>query len=162
MQFRELILCERLGWEQIQRPTGRILENRVQHRRVVAERLPRRRRRDHDDVSAGEGVIQRLRLMDVQLRDPSCCQRVAQPLVESRRKRRVSPRHCRQASQRRDVQIRRIGTVDCSAGETVKRVVEGAVAPGSRDQTAACTHPVAHGWRWYQSARGRSRGESGS
>ena len=60
LQLGELILRERLGRKQIQRAARRVLQDRVQDRRVVAERLARRRRRDHDDVAAGERVLDRL------------------------------------------------------------------------------------------------------
>ena len=57
LQLGELILRERLRRKQIQRAAGRILQNRVQDRRVVAERLARRRRRDHDHVAAGRARV---------------------------------------------------------------------------------------------------------
>ena len=52
VQLRELILRQRLGRKEIQRARRRILQDRVQHRRVVAERLARRRRRNRDDIAA--------------------------------------------------------------------------------------------------------------
>ena len=69
LQLGELILRERLGRKQIQRAARRILQDRIEHRRVVAERLARRGRRDHDDVPAGERVLDRLGLVRVELRD---------------------------------------------------------------------------------------------
>ncbi len=39
MQFRELVLREGFGREQIQRARGRVLQDRVHHRHVVAERF---------------------------------------------------------------------------------------------------------------------------
>ena len=59
LQLGELILRERLGRKQIQRAARRILQDRVQDRRVVAERLARRGRRDDDDVAAGQRVVDR-------------------------------------------------------------------------------------------------------
>ena len=68
VQFGELILRERLGWKQIQGAARGILQDRIQHGRVVAERLARRRRRDHHHVTAGERVLDRLGLVSVELR----------------------------------------------------------------------------------------------
>ena len=56
MQFGELILRERLRRKQIQRARRRILQDALEDRRVVAERLARRRRRDDDDVAPAERV----------------------------------------------------------------------------------------------------------
>ena len=84
MQLGELILRERLGRKQIQRARGRILQDRVQHRRVVTERLARRRRRDRDDVAAGEHVLERFRLMGIELLDAA-----------SRQRRDAAARQCR-------------------------------------------------------------------
>ena len=76
LQLGELILRERLGRKEIQRAARRILQDRVEDRRVVAERLARRGRRDDDDVPAGERVLDRFGLMRVELIDaarPSAC-----------------------------------------------------------------------------------------
>ena len=89
LQLGELILRQRLGRKQIQRAARRILKNRVQDRRVVTERLARGRRRDDDDVAAGERVVDRLGLMRVELIDAARLQRLLQPRVERLRKRRV-------------------------------------------------------------------------
>ena len=59
VQFGELILRERFRRKEIQRARRRILEDRVEHRRVVAERLSRRGRRHRDDVAPGERVRER-------------------------------------------------------------------------------------------------------
>ena len=77
LQLGELILRERLGRKQIQRAARRVLQDRVQDRRVVAERLARRRRRDDDDVAAGERVLDRLGLMRVELLDAARRERAA-------------------------------------------------------------------------------------
>ncbi len=69
VQLGELILRERLGRKQIQRARRRVLQDRVEDRRVVAERLARRGRRDRDDVPAGEHVLERFRLVRVELLD---------------------------------------------------------------------------------------------
>ena len=67
VQLGELILRQRLGRKEVQRARRRILQDRVQHRRVVAERLARSRRRDRDDVAPGEHVRERLGLVRVEL-----------------------------------------------------------------------------------------------
>ena len=69
LQLGELILRERLGRKQIQRAARRVLQDRVEHRRVVAERLARRGRRDDDDVAAGQRVLDRFGLVRVELMD---------------------------------------------------------------------------------------------
>ena len=56
VQLGELILCECLGRKQVQRPRRRVVQDRVEHRRVVAERLARRRRGHDDDAAAAQGV----------------------------------------------------------------------------------------------------------
>ena len=81
VQLRQLVLRQRLGREQIQRARRRILQDRVEHGRVVAERLARRGRRDRDDVAAGEHVRERLRLVRVELLDAARRKRRHEPLV---------------------------------------------------------------------------------
>ena len=96
LQLGELILRERLGGKQIQRAAGGSCRIAVQDRRVVAERLARRRRRDHHDVTAGQRVLDRLGLMRVELRDPARLKRPQQTRIERRRKRGVLGRRRRQ------------------------------------------------------------------
>ena len=64
-QLRDLVLPERLGGEQEQRPGRRVLGQRLEHRRHVAQRLARCRGRDHDDVLAGVDRLDRVGLVDV-------------------------------------------------------------------------------------------------
>ena len=75
MQLRELILRERLRRKQIKRTSRGVLQDRVQHGRVVTERLSRCRWRDRDDVTAGEHVLERLRLVGVELVNAAARQR---------------------------------------------------------------------------------------
>ena len=89
LQLGELILRERLGRKQIQRAARRILEDRVEHRRVVAERLARRRRRDDDGMPAGQRVLDRFRLMRVELLDAA--RRAAPPSAAGRAPRETAP-----------------------------------------------------------------------
>ena len=82
MQLGELILRERLGRKQIQRARRRVAQDRAQHRRVVAERLPRRGRRRHHDVTAGKRMVDRHGLMGVELIDAALAQHVAEARIE--------------------------------------------------------------------------------
>ena len=81
-ELRELVLSERLRREQIKRARRRILQNRVQHRQVVAERLARGRRRRDYAVLARERAGDRLALMRIERLDAAALQRVDYPLVE--------------------------------------------------------------------------------
>jgi hypothetical protein len=138
LQLSELILRERLGWKQIQRAARRILQDVVKDGRVVAERLARCRRRDDHDVAARQRVLDRLRLMCVQLGDAAGDEGAAQPVVESSRKRRKLRRHGRKTPECRHVQIRSVGPPGYLAGrQAVQRIVERAITPRSRDQAAA-------------------------
>ena len=105
MQLGQLVLRQRLGRKQIQRARGRILENAVEDRRVVAERLARRRRRDDDDVPPGQRVLDGLGLVRVELRDAARAERPPEPGVDRLRKGRVGRRHGRQPAHRRDVRV---------------------------------------------------------
>ena len=102
----------------------------MEDRRVVAERLAGRRRRDHHDVAAGQRVVDRLRLMGVELGDAARDQGAAQPAVEGFGKRSKLRRHRRKTPQCGDVQVRRIGPFrDLAGRQTLQRLVEGAVTP---------------------------------
>ena len=81
VQFGELVLRERFGWEEIQRARRRVLQDRVQDRRVVAERFPRSRRRDGDDVAAGEHMGEGFALVRVELVDAALRERRFEPFV---------------------------------------------------------------------------------
>ena len=73
-ELRDLVLAERLGREQEQRPGRRIVGDRLEDRQRVAQRLARGGRRDDDDVLAGPDGLDRLRLVDVQPIDPAAGQ----------------------------------------------------------------------------------------
>ena len=66
VQFRELILCQSLGREQIHRARLGILDERVQDRQVVAKRLARSCGRDDDQILAFACQAKRLGLMRVE------------------------------------------------------------------------------------------------
>ena len=69
VKLGQLVLRQRLGRKEIQRPRRRILQDRVEDRGVVAERFPGSRRRNRDDVAPREHVLERFRLMRVELLD---------------------------------------------------------------------------------------------
>ena len=117
VQLGELILRERLGRKQIQRARRRIRQDRLKHRRVVAERLARRRRRRHDDVAAGEGVLDGRGLMRVELVDAASGERCAQPRVERVGQRRKLCGLGGQTADRRHPAVGRIRTI----GEAASR-----------------------------------------
>ncbi len=88
LQLRELVLGQRLGREQIEDAGFRTLDERLQDRQVVAERLARRRRRDHHDVAAGLDQLPHARLVAEQLLDAARAQGLGDARVERRGKRR--------------------------------------------------------------------------
>ncbi len=69
VQFGELVLRQRLGREEVERPRIRIFQDRVQHRQVVAKRLARSRRRHHHEILPGARQFRRGRLMRIKLLD---------------------------------------------------------------------------------------------
>jgi hypothetical protein len=135
MQLGKLILRERLGWKQIQRAARGILEHGVENRSVVAKRLPGRRRCDDDDVAPRQRMSDRFGLVGVQLRDSPGSERIPQAAIERLGERRVSGRYCRQAPQRGDTQIRRIGQFGPTAWrQPLECVCQGGVSPRSHNQ----------------------------
>ncbi len=65
-ELGDLVLAERLGREEEQRPGRRVVGDGLEGRERVAEGLARCRRGDDDDVLAGVDGLDRLRLMRVQ------------------------------------------------------------------------------------------------
>ena len=65
-ELRELVLAERLGGEEVQRPCRGVLRDGLQDGQVVAERLARRRGRHDGHVLAGAQRLQGLRLVAVE------------------------------------------------------------------------------------------------
>ena len=65
VQLVELVLGERLGWEQVERPRRAVLEDCANHRDVVAECLATRCRGHDDCVLARERTFDGLRLVCV-------------------------------------------------------------------------------------------------
>ena len=116
-ELRHLVLAERLGREQEQRPGGRVLGDRLERGQRVAQRLARGGRRDDDDVLAGMDGLDRLGLVRVQPLDPAP--------GEARHDARVQPRRHRGVDR---LAWRQDGVMDDAAGEG--RLREQAVQDG--------------------------------
>jgi len=81
-ELRDLVLAQRLGGEQEQRPGGRVLGQGLEHRHGVAERLAGCGGRDHDDVLTGVHRLDGIRLVRVRPLDPALGEPVADPRVQ--------------------------------------------------------------------------------
>ena len=112
VQLRHLILRERLGRKQIQRARRRLLQDAIENRQVVAERLARCRRRGDDDLPPAGDVRERFGLVRVELRDAARFERGAQARIDLRRERRVGRFNRRQAPDRGDDLVRGVGPVE--------------------------------------------------
>ena len=82
LQLCELVLGQRLGREQVEDAGLRTLDERLQRRQVVAERLARRRRRDHHDVAAGLDQLPHAGLVAEQLLDAARAQCLGDARIE--------------------------------------------------------------------------------
>jgi hypothetical protein len=129
VQLGELILRERLGRKQIERARRRRRQNRLQDRRVVAERLARRGRRRGDDVAAGKRVADGLGLVRIELRDPARGQRLHEARIHVLGERRELRLPGRQPPHRRDVQV--VVALRLGAADPDRRLVFGQ-HPGQR------------------------------
>ena len=105
VQLGELILRERLRRKEIQRARRVIRQDRTQNRRVIAERLARRGRRDDDGVAAGEGVFDRRGLMRVELARCRACEAPRPAADRPPPASRVLRDDRRQPAHRRDVRV---------------------------------------------------------
>ena len=85
VQLAVLVLTERFGREEVERPAGVIVEDGLEHRHVVAERLPGRRCRHHDDIAAVQDRLNGRRLMGIRAADAAARQRRREPWIEARR-----------------------------------------------------------------------------
>ncbi len=83
-ELGHLVLTERLRREQEQRPRRRILRDRLEGRKRVAERLPRRRGRHDDNILASVDRLDRLGLVRVQPLDAAVREPLHDPRVEPR------------------------------------------------------------------------------
>ena len=102
VQLRHLVLRQRLGWEQVKRARGRVLQDRVEDRQVVAERLARGRRRGDDDVPAGGDLPEGFGLVGVEIGCPASRERGDQSMVELVGERRKGRRRGRYSPYRGD------------------------------------------------------------
>ena len=82
LEFGELVLSERLGGEQVQRPGTGLAQDRAQDGPVVAERLARGGGRDDDDVAPGQRVAHGLGLVRVRLLDAPRGQGLDEPRID--------------------------------------------------------------------------------
>ena len=89
-QGPRLVLSQRLGGEQVQRPGEGLLDGGFQHRQVVAQGLAAGGAGGHQNVLATPGGLQRRGLVCVQPRDPRLPQRLGQRRGQRRRKVRVA------------------------------------------------------------------------
>jgi len=88
LELGQLILGQGLRREQVEDAGLRLIEQRLQRRQVVAQRLAGRRGRDDHDVTAGLDEFPDACLVAEQLLDPPCAQRLDDARVERRGKRR--------------------------------------------------------------------------
>jgi hypothetical protein len=97
-------------------------------------------------------VVDRFRLMRIGRGNPADVQRVAQPLVERRRERRVPGRNLRQPPHGCDVKVRSVGPVRQTPGRQpfergIERCVTYRAAGTCCQRTASRLADVRHGWQ---------------
>jgi hypothetical protein len=85
LEFVQLVLGQRLGGEHVHGARALVGEQQIQHRQVVAQRLPAGRGRDHHGIAAGGGMIEGIRLVGVEAGDAAFFERRLQPRVHSGR-----------------------------------------------------------------------------
>ena len=78
-----LVLGERLRRVEVEGPGRRLARDRVEHRQVERERLPRRGGRGDDDVLASCGGLPRLGLLGIEAADAGRRERVGDAAVET-------------------------------------------------------------------------------
>ena len=88
-ELGDLVLRERLGGEEQERPGGRVLRDGLKDRQGIAQGLARRGRRDDDDVLARPGPLDGFRLVDVRTLDAARREAGHDPRIEPVRKVRV-------------------------------------------------------------------------
>ncbi len=69
LQLGKLILSQRFGRKEVESARVRIFQDRVQNRKVVAERFPGSGRSHNHDIFAAVYPLGRFRLMRIELRD---------------------------------------------------------------------------------------------
>ena len=128
VQLGHLILRERLGRKEVQRPRGRILQDGVEHRQVVAERLARGRGCGDDDVLAGRHALIRLGLVAIELAHAAPFERGLQARIEPLGIRLELGLHRREPPHRRDDAVGRVGALQPRTGRQVlQRAAQGKV-----------------------------------
>jgi hypothetical protein len=100
VQLGELVLGERLGREEVERSHIRVLQDRVEDGKVVAERLAGGRRRDDHRAPPGPDGVAGLALVRVQPLDPARAQDLEELRMEVGREVRVAPGLGRKAAHR--------------------------------------------------------------
>src|SRR5690606_8350123 len=96
LELGQLVLGQRFGRKQIERPRRRIAQNLVEHGQVVAHGLARGGGRNDDGGAAGQRGLHRLRLVDVQVMNAAALEGLYQPPIEARRETAVARRPRRQ------------------------------------------------------------------
>ena len=131
VEFGELVLRQGLRRKQVQGPRGGIGQDPVHHGDVVAERLPRRGRRRHHHVPAGEGMLDRAGLVGVEPVDAPPGQGRAQPGVDARREVLVAGVAGRHPADGRDEAVGLVGPLHRALARhhLAERQVERRVAP---------------------------------
>jgi hypothetical protein len=128
VQLRHLVLRERFGWKQIQCARRGILQDAIQNRQVVAERLPGRRWRGDHHLPTIDDVVERFGLVGVELMHAALLERGCQPWIEAFWKRRISGLDGRQPPHRGHDLVGRIGPVERGTGrQHGQRALEGNV-----------------------------------
>src|SRR5579885_1275544 len=132
MELVKLVLGQGLRWKQIEGASGRVLDQIVQHRQVVAERFPARGGRDNDQVFPGPNALERLRLVRIEAGYASFAEHISQGRGERRRHLRPIRLPGRNPPDGRDRRV-------FSQGELLKTRqcnIEAIVQPGEFTQVA--------------------------
>ena len=133
VQLGELVLCQRFGRKQVERPRRGVLQDAAQHRGVVAQGLPRCRGCSDDDVAARQRVFEGSRLMRIELGDPTGVQGRSQARVDRVRPGGVDSRTRRNRPNRCDPAVWRIHpVVQASRRKPVESSLQCLFLGGSR------------------------------
>ena len=128
VQLGHLILRERLGRKEIQRPRRRILQDGVEHGQVVAERLARGGGCGDHDVLAGRHALIRLGLVAIELAHAAPFEGRLQPRIEPVGIRLELGLHRREPPHRGDDAVGRVGPLHPRTWRQVlKRAAQGKI-----------------------------------
>jgi len=117
-----LVLCERLGWEEVERTAVGLAKEGVEDRNVVAERLARGGRCGEDDVFIGSYPVDRVALVSVGAFDAAPPKSVEERWMKVGGV--ISPRRF---SGRTNEVASHVGGVLTLSGEIMEDVVKGAL-----------------------------------